>query len=136
MADIEKKEKEIPDVVRSCTYRIRLGCRINPLDDRSEQHKLYLTVCFLDGKPFRIIPSLGKGGGCESSVMWGVCESISVGLEAGADPRKFIKRLTGIQCPYPSKWGPPEQIKGRSCAEIVAKVLMKVCGVIDENSRH
>lgn len=103
-----------PPVMNGRTVQVNVGCG-----------PLYITLNEDEyGRPFEAFFKLGKSGSCQQSYLEAIGVVISVGLRYGADPQKFIDKLSGMRCPIPrtklQNAGKPATL---SCADGISQGL-------------
>jgi len=91
------------------TYKMKTGCGV-----------MYITINEDNDIPVELFATMGKAGGCAASQMEAIGRLISVGLQAGADPERIVKQLTGICCHSALVI---ESDKIMSCADAVGRAL-------------
>ena len=104
-------KKPRPTILHGNTDKLKTGCG-----------NLYLTVNKLDGKPFELLPIIGKAGGCEKCQMEAITRCITLGLRYGITIDEYIRQLKGISCPKPAFNGGKEG-KVLSCPDAIATIL-------------
>ena len=69
--------------------------------------KLYITITYIDNKPFEVFTIIGKCGSDITAMTEGLSRIISLWLRSGGDIKHIIKQLKGIggasQIPYKTK---------------------------------
>ena len=99
-------------VWEAVTSRAKTGCG-----------NLYVTLnTDAEGKPVRILLTLGKAGGCPACTLEAVARLASVGFEYGLPVEQVIRQLKGLSCdrPSPVVGGP------QSCLSFVGYELEKL----------
>lgn len=76
-----------PGITSSYTIMLRSNCG-----------KIFITITYLDGKPFEVFIRFGKAGGCSSAMGDGMARLISFGLRSGMSADDAVKALFGIGC--------------------------------------
>jgi ribonucleoside-diphosphate reductase alpha chain len=93
---------------------------------------LYVTITFLDNKPFEVFTSIGKSGYSTMADAEAIGRLISLALRSGVDPKEVILQLKGIG------GSEPVFTEGgliQSIPDAVAKVLERHLGEVKENRR-
>ena len=108
---MENRKKVRPKAIEGLTEMVDTGCG-----------HLYVTVNFVENKPFEIFARLGKVGSCGYCQMEALTRAISRGLRYDVPIDEYIKQLEEIKCPS-STISNGEKIM--SCADAIAKVLKK-----------
>jgi len=108
MTAMEKRPSCLPSV----TISRETGCG-----------KIFVTISFLNGKPFEVFTQIGKAGGCAASQSEMGGRLISVALRSGVEPEALIKQLKGIRCHSPFGLGESAVL---SCADAIAKSIEDV----------
>lgn len=93
---------------------------------------LYVTITFLNDKPFEVFTSIGKSGYSTMADAEAIGRLISLALRSGVDPREVILQLKGIGGSEPVF---TEGGLVQSIPDAVAKVLERHLGEVKENSR-
>ncbi|MBC7362192.1 MAG: adenosylcobalamin-dependent ribonucleoside-diphosphate reductase [Candidatus Aminicenantes bacterium] len=93
---------------------------------------LYVTITFLDGKPFEVFTSIGKSGYSTMADAEAIGRLISLALRSGVDPKEVILQLKGIGGSEPIF---TEGGLVQSIPDAVAKVLERHLGEVKENRR-
>jgi ribonucleoside-diphosphate reductase alpha chain len=93
---------------------------------------LYVTITFLDDKPFEVFTSIGKSGYSTMADAEAIGRLISVALRSGVDPKEVILQLKGIGGSEPIF---TEGGLVQSIPDAVAKVLERHLGEVKENRR-
>lgn len=101
-----------PRALEGVTYEVPTGCG-----------SLYVTVSFLNGKPFEVFCRMGKVGGCSSAQNEALGRLLSTALRHGTPAEELAKQLQHIRCSNPTYYEGEEVL---SCADAVAKVLKEV----------
>ena len=67
---------------------------------RSNCGKIFTTINISpeSNSPVNILVRFGKAGGCGSAMANEIATLLSLGLQAGLDPRETIKAISGIGC--------------------------------------
>ncbi len=113
--------RERPITLPSITDKIKTGLG-----------NLYVTITFLDGKPFEVFASIGKSGYSTMADAEAIGRLISLALRSGVDPKEVILQLKGIGGSEPvfSEGGLVQSIP-----DAIAKVLERHLGEVKENGR-
>jgi ribonucleoside-diphosphate reductase alpha chain len=98
-----------PNVLSGETHKKVTGCG-----------PVYVTLNEKAGQLYEVWGRMGKGGGCASVQIESLCVLISFALQAGVDPQKLIKKMSGIMCHSPA--GVDEK-RVTSCADAIAKCI-------------
>lgn len=93
---------------------------------------LYVTITFLDNKPFEVFTSIGKSGYSTMADAEAIGRLISLALRSGVDPKEVILQLKGIGGSEPIF---TEGGLVQSIPDAVAKVLERHLGEVKENRR-
>ncbi len=93
---------------------------------------LYVTITFLNDKPFEVFTSIGKSGYSTMADAEAIGRLISLALRSGVDPKEVILQLKGIGGSEPVF---TEGGLVQSIPDAVAKVLERHIGEVKENSR-
>lgn len=93
---------------------------------------LYVTITFLDNKPFEVFASIGKSGYSTMADAEAIGRLISLALRSGVDPKEVILQLKGIGGSEPIF---TEGGLVQSIPDAVAKVLERHLGEVKENRR-
>jgi ribonucleoside-diphosphate reductase alpha chain len=93
---------------------------------------LYVTITFLNDKPFEVFTSIGKSGYSTMADAEAIGRLISLALRSGVDPREVILQLKGIGGSEPVF---TEGGLVQSIPDAVAKVLERHLGEVKENNR-
>jgi len=93
---------------------------------------LYVTITFLDNKPFEVFTSIGKSGYSTMADAEAIGRLISLALRSGVDPKEVILQLKGIGGSEPVF---TEGGLVQSIPDAVAKVLERHLGEVKENKR-
>ena len=93
---------------------------------------LYVTITFLDNKPFEVFTSIGKSGYSTMADAEAIGRLISLALRSGVDPKEVILQLKGIGGSEPVF---TEGGLVQSIPDAVAKVLERHLGEVKENRR-
>lgn len=114
---MDKKYRE--DILSGKTVKLHTGCG-----------GIYIVVNFSNRRPYEVLISAGKAGGCAASQAETLGRLISLNLQAGVVIADIVKQLKNIRCssPYYMK----DENKIFSCADAVAKALQKFDIVPDE----
>lgn len=123
----ESKQKDLnpigyenrPDLLFGGTYNAQSGCG-----------KLYLTVNYMDNKPYEVFAFSGGNGGCQAQNE-AIGRLLSLGLRNGIDYKNMVKQLKKVKCPVAIK---NERSEGKSCADIIGSLLLKSMGDDDIKS--
>lgn len=110
--------KERPQTANGDTTRYNTGCG-----------KMYLTVNTDDlGNPIETFLTTGSDGGCQVMTE-AVSRLVSMALRSGIDPEEIIDQLSSTStCPsFMYQKGQGESLEGRSCPDVVGKVLDAYC---------
>ena len=62
---------------------------------------VHVAVSMKDGKPYRVLIQMGRGGGCRCVTMEALARTINWGLRAGGNLLGVAQQLKGLQCPRP-----------------------------------
>lgn len=100
-----------PKVIQGETYKVRSGCG-----------KLYITINEgVNGNPYEIFIQSDGAGGCEAGNQ-ALGRIISTALRNDVPVRSIIKQLRKVKCAAAMK---NEFSEGKSCADIIGKVLLE-----------
>jgi ribonucleoside-diphosphate reductase alpha chain len=113
--------RERPVTLPSITDKIKTGLG-----------NLYVTITFLDGKPFEVFASIGKSGYSTMADAEAIGRLISLALRSGVDPKEVILQLKGIGGSEPVF---TEGGLVQSIPDAIAKVLERHLGEVKENGR-
>ncbi len=113
--------RERPLTLPSITDKIKTGLG-----------NLYVTITFLDGKPFEVFASIGKSGYSTMADAEAIGRLISLALRSGVDPKEVILQLKGIGGSEPVF---TEGGLVQSIPDAIAKVLERHLGEVKENGR-
>ena len=94
-----------PEVLPSRTHEKATNCG-----------NLYVTVVFLNEKPYEVKIFMGKGGNCAFAFCEAIGNVITRGIQKGHSMEELIKCFADINC-----GNPKDDIK--SCADAVAQIL-------------
>ena len=106
-----------PDVTRGFTEKMKIGCG-----------SLYVTVNYDENGICEVFTSTGKAGGCPSQSE-AAARLASVALRSGISINEVYDQLKGIRCPSTIR---QQGMSCTSCPDAIAKVIMKVSGMIEE----
>lgn len=109
----EKQPAQRPQKVQGFTEMVQTGCG-----------KLYVTVNYVNNKPFEVFVETGSSGGC-SAFGEGVSRSVSLALRAGVDVDNIIKQLRKTKCSNFLRKASKNGIQGKSCPDIIGRVLQE-----------
>lgn len=107
-----------PDVTRGFTEKIKIGCG-----------SLYVTCNYDENGICEVFTSTGKAGGCPSQSE-ATARLVSVALRSGISINEVYDQLKGIRCPSTIR---QQGMSCTSCPDAIAKVVMKVSKLIEEN---
>ncbi len=108
-----------PDVTRGFTEKMKIGCG-----------SLYVTTNYDENGICEVFTSTGKAGGCPSQSE-ATARLVSVALRSGISIQEVYDQLKGIRCPSTIR----QQGMGcTSCPDAIARVIMKVSKIIEEQS--
>ncbi|MDY0232204.1 MAG: adenosylcobalamin-dependent ribonucleoside-diphosphate reductase [Candidatus Saccharicenans sp.] len=93
---------------------------------------LYVTITFLNGRPFEVFTSIGKSGYSTMADAEAIGRLISLALRTGVDPKEVILQLKGIGGSEPIF---TEGGLVQSIPDAVAKILERHLGEVKENNR-
>lgn len=93
---------------------------------------LYVTISYLDQKPFEVFTSIGKSGYTTMADAEALGRMISLALRSGVDPKEVISQLKGIGGSEPIF---TEGGLVQSLPDAIAKVLERHLGETRNNSR-
>lgn len=93
---------------------------------------LYVTITFLNDKPFEVFTSIGKSGYSTMADAEAIGRLISLALRSGVDPKEVILQLKGIGGSEPIF---TEGGLVQSIPDAVAKVLERHLGEVKKNNR-
>ncbi len=110
-----------PDSLPSVTDKIKTGFG-----------NLYVTISFLDQKPFEVFTSIGKSGYTTMADAEAMGRMISLALRSGVDPKDVISQLKGIGGSEPVF---TEGGLVQSLPDAIAKVLERHFGETKNNSK-
>jgi len=113
--------RERPVSLESVTDKIKTGLG-----------NLYVTITFLNDKPFEVFTSIGKSGYSTMADAEAIGRLISLALRSGVDPKEVILQLKGIGGSEPIF---TEGGLVQSIPDAVAKVLERHLGEVKDNSR-
>ncbi len=106
--------KERPDSLPSRTDKIKTGFGT-----------LYVTVTFMDQKPFEVFAQIGKSGYSTMADAEALGRLISLALRSGIEPKLIIEQLEGIGGSEPIFYN-GEMVQ--SIPDAIAKVLKRIIG--------
>lgn len=107
-----------PDITRGFTEKVKIGCG-----------SLYVTTNYDEHGICEVFTSTGKAGGCPSQSE-ATARLVSVALRGGISINEVYDQLKGIRCPSTIR---QHGMNCTSCPDAIAKVIMKVSKLIDEN---
>lgn len=81
---------------------------------------LFVTVNFLDGRPFELFATIGKAGSDVDAMTDAIARLVSLALRAGVDPEAVIDQMEGIGGSRSVGFGPN---RVRSVPDAIAKAL-------------
>ena len=81
---------------------------------------LYCNSLYEDGKIIRVLPNMGKMGGCSSATISGIRHLINLALRKGATVDEIYNELVDIGCHRPCGLG---KNKTASCIDGMAKLI-------------
>lgn len=93
---------------------------------------LYVTITFLNDRPFEVFTSIGKSGYSTMADAEAIGRLISLALRTGVDPKEVILQLKGIGGSEPIF---TEGGLVQSIPDAVAKILERHLGEVKENNR-
>jgi ribonucleoside-diphosphate reductase alpha chain len=93
---------------------------------------LYVTISYLDQKPFEVFTSIGKSGYTTMADAEALGRMISLALRSGVDPKEVISQLKGIGGSEPIF---TEGGLVQSLPDAIAKVLERHLGETKNNSK-
>ena len=106
-----------PDVTRGFTEKMKIGCG-----------SLYVTTNYDENGICEVFTSTGKAGGCPSQSE-ATARLVSVALRSGISINEVYDQLKGIRCPSTIR---QQGMSCTSCPDAIAKVIMKVSRLIEE----
>lgn len=107
-----------PDITQGFTEKIKIGCG-----------SLYVTCNYDENGICEVFTSTGKAGGCPSQSE-ATARLVSVALRSGISINEVYDQLKGIRCPSTIR---QQGMSCTSCPDAIAKVVMKVSKLIEEN---
>ncbi len=110
-----------PDVTRGFTEKMKIGCG-----------SLYVTTNYDENGICEVFTSTGKAGGCPSQSE-ATARLVSVALRSGISIQEVYDQLKGIRCPSTIR---QQGMSCTSCPDAIAKVIMKVSKIIEEQPRE
>ncbi|TDP60507.1 vitamin B12-dependent ribonucleotide reductase [Aminicella lysinilytica] len=108
-----------PAVTKGFTEKVRIGCG-----------NLYITTNYDENGICEVFTSTGKAGGCPSQSE-ATARLVSVALRSGISIEEVYDQLKGIRCPSTIR---QQGMNCTSCPDAIAKVIMKVSKLIDEEA--
>ena len=102
-------EQERQQVLQGMTHKVVTGCG-----------NAYITVNFLDEKPFEVFCTLGKAGQCIQAQLEAITRLSTLGLRSGVKVEDVYRQLIGIRC---NAAMPVVEGRVLSCADAIAQVL-------------
>ncbi len=118
---VRRHPKERPNSLPSVTDKIKTGFG-----------NLYVTISYLNQKPFEVFTSIGKSGYTTMADAEALGRLISLSLRSGVDPKEVISQLKGIGGSEPIF---TEGGLVQSLPDAIAKVLERHFGETTNNSR-
>ncbi|MGF6376001.1 ribonucleoside-diphosphate reductase alpha chain [Clostridiales Family XIII bacterium PM5-7] len=106
-----------PDVTNGFTEKVKIGCG-----------SLYITTNYDENGICEVFTSTGKAGGCPSQSE-ATARLVSVALRSGISINEVYDQLKGIRCPSTIR---QQGMNCTSCPDAIAKVVMKVSKIIEE----
>ena len=110
-----------PDVTRGFTEKMKIGCG-----------SLYVTTNYDENGICEVFTSTGKAGGCPSQSE-ATARLVSVALRSGISINEVYDQLKGIRCPSTIR---QQGMSCTSCPDAIAKVIMKVSKLIEEQPKE
>lgn len=104
---IAMKKAKRPKAIFGYTVRVLTGCG-----------NMYVTVTFVNRKPFEVFGVLGDSGVCERCQSQALTRSVTLGLRYGIPIEDYIKQLEFLTCPKVS-WEDGHKIS--SCSDAIVK---------------
>ena len=89
------------DVMVGRTYKIVTPCGNFYVTVNREKCEASDMPGPLRGSIKEVFATIGKSGGCQSSILEGLTRTISLALRAGVEVETIIKTLRGVHCPCP-----------------------------------
>jgi ribonucleoside-diphosphate reductase alpha chain len=109
-----------PAVTKGFTEKVKIGCG-----------NLYITTNYDENGICEVFTSTGKAGGCPSQSE-ATARLVSVALRSGISIEEVYDQLKGIRCPSTIR---QQGMNCTSCPDAIAKVVMKVSKIIEDESR-
>jgi len=100
--------KERPSILKGQSYKERTGCG-----------SIYVNIASIHNKPYEVMTSMGKAGGCENAMVEALSRVISVSLRYGTPATVIVDQLRGIRCPN-SLVGKPAKL---SCPDVIGQKM-------------
>ncbi len=118
MSHVEPRPR--PAVTKGFTEKVKIGCG-----------NLYITTNYDENGICEVFTSTGKAGGCPSQSE-ATARLVSVALRSGISIEEVYDQLKGIRCPSTIR---QQGMNCTSCPDAIAKVVMKVSKIIEDESR-
>lgn len=117
---IKVEPRPRPTITQGFTEKVKIGCGT-----------LYITTNYDENGICEVFTSTGKAGGCPSQSE-ATARLVSVALRSGISINEVYDQLKGIRCPSTIR---QQGMSCTSCPDAIAKVVMKVSKLIDEQKK-